>query len=234
MSNLPSREAAVLVSGGIDSAVLASEMTRRFALVHPIYVRFGLRWEDAELSSLRDFLGRLGTSRLGPLVVLDEPVEDVYGDHWSLGGSSVPGEDSPDEAVYLPGRNVLLVSKAAVWCRRRGIETLALGCLASNPFTDSTPEFFRALEAALRQGLGSRIELIRPFERLAKSEVMRIGSALPIGSTFSCLNPVDGHHCGSCNKCGERRRAFRSVDQADPTRYAARSASAHRGIPCIE
>lgn len=220
---------AVLVSGGIDSTVLAVDLCHRFSEVHPIYVRFGLRWEAAELEGLRTFLDRLDLPRLAPLVVLDEPVAEVYGDHWSVGGPIVPGHESPDEAVYLPGRNLLLVSKAAIWCQLRGIESLAMGILASNPFPDGTPEFYHSLESTLRRGLGSRIRLIRPFGHLEKTEVMRLASGLPIGATFSCLDPVDGIHCGSCNKCAERRRAFRSVALADPTSYSAGPAAALRG-----
>ena len=224
----PGNPVAVLVSGGIDSAVLAVDLCRRFSTVQPIYVRFGLRWEVAELEGLRRFLDRLDMPRLAPLVVLDEPVSDVYGEHWSLGGPVVPGSESPDEAVYLPGRNLLLISKAAIWCQLRGIESLALGILASNPFPDSTFEFYHSLESTLKRGLGSRIRLIRPFEHLSKVDVMRLASGLPIESTFSCLDPADGIHCGSCNKCAERRRAFRSVALADPTPYAFEPA-ARRG-----
>ena len=235
MSDRESQDAvAVLVSGGIDSAVLAVDLTRRFSMVHPIYVRFGLRWEPSELEGLRSFLDRVDSPRLAPLVVLEEPVSDVYGDHWSVGGPWVPGHESPDEAVYLPGRNLLLLSKAAVWCRLRGIESLALGILASNPFPDSTPEFYRSLEVALDRGMGGRIRLLRPYERLTKAEVMRLALGLPIGLTFSCLNPVVGLHCGSCNKCAERRRAFRSAGMVDPTPYAGAPAAANQGIRCTE
>ena len=217
---------AVLVSGGIDSAVLAVDLSRRFSTVYPIFVRFGLRWEPSELEGLKSFLGRLKLPELAPLVILEEPVSDVYGDHWSLSGPDVPGYESPDEAVYLPGRNLLLISKAAVWCQLRGIETLALGILASNPFPDGTPGFYHSLEAALNRGLPGRLRLIRPFEHLSKAQVMRLASGLPIGLTFSCLNPVDGLHCGSCNKCAERRRAFRSAGLVDPTPYAVEPAAA--------
>ena len=217
---------AVLVSGGIDSAVLAVDLSRRFSKVYPIFIRFGLRWEPSELEGLKSFLGRLKLPGLAPLVILEEPVSDVYGDHWSLSGPVVPGYESPDEAVYLPGRNLLLISKAAVWCQLRGIETLALGILASNPFPDGTPGFYHALETALNRGMRGRIRLIRPFEHLSKAQVMRQASGLPIGLTFSCLNPVDGLHCGSCNKCAERRRAFRSVGMIDPTPYAVEPAAA--------
>ena len=59
-----------------------------------------------------------------PLQILDEPVAEVYGPHWSTSGSSVPDARSDDEAVYLPGRNVLLVAKAAVWCILRDVNDL--------------------------------------------------------------------------------------------------------------
>lgn len=224
-------DVAVLASGGADSAVLAVELLERFDRVFPIYVRFGLRWEGAERAGLEAFLGAIGRPGLMPLTVLDEPVADVYGEHWSTGGGAVPGAQSPDEAVYLPGRTLLLAAKAAVWCRLRGIATLALGTLAANPFPDSTPAFDRDLEAVLGRALGGRFRLIRPFAGLGKAEVVRRGAGLPLWLTFSCLQPADGRHCGRCNKCAERRRAFREQGRADRTAYASDLAAARPAAP---
>jgi 7-cyano-7-deazaguanine synthase len=220
------RDAAVLVSGGMDSAILSVDLLRQFARVYPIYVRFGLRWEEVELSYLRRFLEAAKREGLQPLTVLDEPVSDIYGSHWSVEGPSVPGSETPDEAVYLPGRNLLLVSKAAVWCHLRGIGTLALGCLHSNPFPDSTPEFYRALEAVVNRAMNGRLRLLRPFDALSKSEVLCKGLELPLQHTFSCINPVGGRHCGACNKCEERRKGFRAAGYPDPTPYASQVSAA--------
>ena len=217
------REAAVLVSGGADSAVLCVDLLGGFERVHPVYVRFGLRWEDVELAGLRAFLEEVGGERpgLAPLTLLDEPVAQVYGDHWSTAGAAdVPGPETADDAVYLPGRNVLLAAKAAVWCRLRGVETLAFGTLRGNPFPDGTPEFFADLGAVLNRAMDGRLRIIRPYERSTKAEVLRRGRDLPLQLTFSCLDPVDGRHCGACNKCAERRRAFDEAEIPDRTRYA--------------
>ena len=151
---------------------------------------------------------------------LDEPIADVYGDHWSTIGAGVPGSDTDDEAVYLPGRNLLLTVKAAVWCRLRGVRTLALGSLGSNPFPDSTPEFFSRLEAVLDQAMDGGPRLIRPFAALAKAEVLSRGRGLPLHLTFSCIDPRDGRHCGRCNKCAERKKGFRDAGLSDLTPYA--------------
>jgi 7-cyano-7-deazaguanine synthase len=213
------QEVAVLASGGIDSAVLCIDLLDRFERVHPIFVRFGLRWEAEELAGLRGFLGREARAGLSPLAVLDQPVADVYGDHWSLGGREVPDRTAPDEAVHLPGRNILLIAKAAVYCQIRGIGTVAMGSLAANPFPDCSPEFDRTMETVLDLGLGSPIRLLRPFGRLSKVDVLRRGAGMSLGLTVSCLDPTDGVHCGACNKCEERRKAFRAAGLADPTVY---------------
>jgi 7-cyano-7-deazaguanine synthase len=212
---------AVLASGGLDSAILCVDLLEQFARVQPIYVRFGLRWEANELAGLRRFLDAVSRPGLLPLHVLEEPVADVYGAaHWSTGGEHVPDAGTDDDAVYLPGRNLLLAAKAAVWCRLRGIEALAFGCLRANPFPDSTPEFFQGLEQVANRALEGRLRLIRPFERLGKDEVLRRGGGLPLHLTVSCLRPAGDSHCGACNKCAERRRGFRAAGRVDRTPYA--------------
>jgi 7-cyano-7-deazaguanine synthase len=210
---------AVLISGGLDSAVLCVDLTREFSRVAPLYIRSGLRWEGAEIAALGRFLAQVGEEALDDLVVLDEPTADVYGLHWSTSGNGVPDSETPDEAVYLPGRNLLLTVKAAVWCRLRGISTLALGSLGSNPFPDSTPNFFRMLEDVLNQAMSGELRLIRPFDRMHKADVVSRGRNLPLHLTFSCINPIDGLHCGVCNKCAERKKGFRDAGLADHTAY---------------
>jgi 7-cyano-7-deazaguanine synthase len=219
MSQPEEHPAAALVSGGLDSAILCVELLRQFPRVVPIYIRSGLRWEDAEIRALERFLAAVRGERLDRLVRLDEPIADVYGAHWSTIGQGVPGSETADEAVYLPGRNLLLTIKAAVWCRLRDIRTLALGSLGSNPFPDSTPEFFSGLEDLLNAAMGGGLRLIRPFAALHKAEVLAIGRNLPLHLTFSCIDPVDGHHCGRCNKCAERKRGFRDAGMSDRTLY---------------
>src|SRR5262245_11379215 len=125
---------AVLVSGGLDSAILVGVALSEQAAVHPLYVCQGLFWEEVELGHLRRFLDAFRQPGLQPLHVLDMPVADLYGDHWSLTGHNVPDADSADEAVFLPGRNVLLLAKAILWCHLHKVGAVALGSLQSNPF----------------------------------------------------------------------------------------------------
>lgn len=213
-------ELAVLISGGLDSAILLGDALGRGTTVHPIYVRTGLFWESVELEHLLRFLAALDGPRLKPLTILEEPVGDVYGTHWSFTGKNVPDASTPDEAVYLPGRNVLLLGKALIWCHLRGITALALGTLGSNPFPDATAAFFDGFASLVSQAINGRVTVQRPFAELHKTDVMRLGGALPLQWTFSCMRPISGKHCGRCNKCAERRKAFRDASMPDPTHYA--------------
>jgi 7-cyano-7-deazaguanine synthase len=210
---------AVLTSGGLDSAILVAELAQRQHAVHPIYIRSGLAWEAVELAYLRRFLAELRLAAVQPLVVLEMPVRDLYGEHWSLTGINVPDDATPDEAVFLPGRNLLLLLKAMLWCHRAGVPALALGVLKGNPFPDATPSFFADFEQVVNAGIGSRIRVERPYARMHKVEVLKRGLGLPLEWTFSCIRPVEGQHCGACNKCAERQKAFADAATPDPTPY---------------
>lgn len=212
----------LLLSGGLDSSILLYHSLAQGARVQPLYVQSGLLWQQEELRAVRRFLAALARPELADLVVFEMPLADLYAGHWSVTGDGTPDSKTPDEAVYLPGRNALLLIKPILWCQAQGISQLALAPLASNPFADATDEFFSELQSALNQGVACPVEIERPFARLHKPEVMRLGRGAPLAHTFSCIHPVDGLHCGQCNKCAERQVAFRDVGWNDPTRYAVK------------
>jgi 7-cyano-7-deazaguanine synthase len=206
---------AVLFSGGLDSAVLLALERRDHDRVWPIHVRAGLAWEAAEARAIVRLLAAAPfAGRIEPLTTLTVDMRDVYpASHWAVEGRP-PAYDTPDEDVYLEGRNVVLTSKAAVWCARRGVSRIALGPLAGNPFPDATPEFFESMSRALSLGLGAPITLAAPLSGLHKEEVIRLGLELgvPLELTLSCMNPTEGDQpCVRCSKCRERDDAFTAM-----------------------
>jgi 7-cyano-7-deazaguanine synthase len=219
----------LLLSGGLDSSILLGHLRDTGRRVQPFYIRSQLLWETAELRAAQAFLQDVGPDALDPLVILDMPLGDLYENHWSTSGEGTPDADSPDDAVYLPGRNALLTIKPALWCAMHGIDELALAVLASNPFADATSDFFREFSSALHRAFGSRVNLARPFAEFQKEQVMRLAGDLPLELTFSCIAPVGQSHCGQCNKCAERKHAFRSVGRSDPTEYAKHNLTAPGG-----
>lgn len=198
----------VLVSGGLDSACLLLLMSKRFKEVFPLYIRCGLIWERAELYWLKRFLEKARFQNVRPLQVLKVPVDELYQAHWSLTGRGIPKSNSQDHEVYLPGRNLLLLSQAAVYCVFHGIQTIAIGTLKGNPFPDSQTRFFKAFEKLIRMGLRSPIKILAPFSEMTKSQVLQRGKGLPLELTFSCLKPRGVKPCGRCNKCAETKKAI--------------------------
>jgi 7-cyano-7-deazaguanine synthase len=228
-SQIPTAESRqsslVLLSGGLDSAVLAAQEAQT-RIVHPVYVAAGLAWEEAEQRGVEDLLNRPPfAGRVVPLARLDFSLRDVYAaSHWAIQGTP-PAYDTPDTDVYLHGRNVALLSKAAIYAATRNISRIVVAALAGNPFPDATPQFLAALNTALSLGLDASIDISAPFAHLHKEDVIRIGDALgvPFGLTLSCMNPAGTNHCGLCSKCRERRDAFQDAGIADPTTYAHQS-----------
>lgn len=209
-----SNSVCVLASGGTDSAVLISEALKTHRRVFPLFVRAGHPWETAEIHWLKKFLKAIHHPGLIPLTIVSIPAQDLYGSHWSINRRRVPGYRSRDASVYLPGRNIFLLSKAAVFCSLRRIPKILIGTLSGNPFPDSTPAFFRAMEKALREGLSYKISIQAPFRHRSKEEVVRRGRELPLHLSFSCLNPRNVKPCGRCNKCAERDKVLRFLSRS--------------------
>lgn len=219
----------VLVSGGVDSCVLIARLLDQGHSVQPFHVTSDLCWHREELRAVQQFLAAIPSDRLAHLVKLAMPMADLYRDHWSVTRRDTPPAGTADDAVYLPGRNALLSIKVALWCQLNGIRVLALAALASNPFADATDSFFGILERVISLPGTPPVKVVTPFSGMTKAEVMRWGSKYPLHLTFSCIGPVDGMHCGACNKCDERQLAFRAAGIDDRSVYA-RTAGTSRSL----
>lgn len=214
----------VLFSGGIDSAVMTGLAAVSGVVTRPLYVRQGFVWEDEECAMAARFLASLaGEGRnVRPLAEARMTVPAGYASRWALDAdAAIPDADSPDEAVYLPGRNLALLTQGAIHAAATGATEIHLGVLAANPFPDATEEFFRAFESAAAAGLEQTIRVRTPLASMDKTEVLLCGARFDLSLTLTCIRPRAGRHCGACNKCAERRRACSRAGLPDPADYSA-------------
>ena len=148
---------AVLLSGGLDSAVLLAEEAAR-GEVQPIYVSVGLAWEAAE------------RAMVGALLESAALRGRVAAAGRALGGHErrVPGHalgasrarrrpiTRRTRTCTCPAATSSCSRKAGVYCAAAGIDRIVLGTLGHNPFPDATPEFRAAMAQALSLGLAHR------------------------------------------------------------------------------
>lgn len=215
--------AAALASGGLDSAALIAHLGAVGA-VQPIYIRAGLAWEDEEFSAL----GAVCAALAGGGVPVRGPAElsaggGIYEGHWSAAGGA-PDYGAPDEDVFIPARNLVLIGLAAAWCAVRGIDHVAIGTLAGNPFADAGPGFLERYAALISEAVGRPMTVTAPFSRMSKAQLIARYGHLPFHLTLTCMAPRDGIHCGACNKCRERHEAFREAGVTDGARFAVPAA----------
>ncbi|MBM3945159.1 MAG: 7-cyano-7-deazaguanine synthase, partial [SAR202 cluster bacterium] len=190
--------------------------------VFPVYIRAGLAWEDEEFQALERFISALANKNVQLVTTIPAPADALYDDHWSVTGDWVPEAATASSALFLPGRNVLLLSLAAIWCSMHGVSRLAIGSLWGNPFPDSTLDFFESFSRSLSLGLAHEISIEAPYRNLNKEEIIQSNADLPLELTLTCMAPRGGVHCGDCNKCEERRTAFDKAGISDRTAYNTR------------
>lgn len=213
---------AVLIGGGIQSLVLMNELSKDYKSVVPIYVVSGFIWEPVERYWLRRSHRALKrqSNAIGDLIDISLPIGTIYRrGHWSTEGGEVPSRYAADSSIELPGRNLLLISVASVFCKTHGVKELAMGTLATNIFPDASADFLSNFEELVKIGFKSKLKIITPLAKLKKAQVVKKSQDIDLSSTFSCINPKGRKHCGECYKCGERARAFSDSGVKDPTTY---------------
>ena len=225
------KPAVVLVSGGMDSAVVLAIAREAGFDAHALSVRYGQR-HTSEL----DAAARVA-SALGAVVH-----KTVHVDLRSIGGSSLTADiavhtdDDGHEigvgipSTYVPARNTIMLSVALGWSEVLGGTDLFCGVNAVDysGYPDCRPEFIEAFEKlanlATKAGVeGAGLRIHAPLLRLSKADIVREGMRLGVdfSQTVSCYQADDqGRACGHCDACRLRAAGFADAGVPDPTHYA--------------
>ena len=224
------KPAVVLVSGGMDSAVVLAIAREAGFAVHALSVRYGQR-HTSELDAADRVAKALGAVAH----------KTVHVDLRSIGGSALTDDiDVPTDtdghvigqgipSTYVPARNTIMLSVALGWAEVLGATDLFCGVNAVDysGYPDCRPEFIEGFEAlanlATKAGVeGSRFRVHAPLMRMGKAEIVQEGLRLGVdfAQTVSCYQAdADGRACGHCDACRLRALGFSDAGVADPTRY---------------
>ena len=220
------KNAVVLVSGGMDSAVVLAIAREQGFAVHALSVRYGQR-HTSELAAADRVARALGA--------VAHKTVDV--DLRSIGGSALTDDIDVPEAggegipvTYVPARNTIMLSLALGWAEVLGANDIFCGVNAVDysGYPDCRPEFIAAFQAlanlATKAGVeGAGIRVHAPLQYLSKAQIALEGQRLGVdfGLTVSCYQAdMDGKACGHCDACQLRADGFSAAGMVDPTHYA--------------
>lgn len=219
------RQAVVLLSGGLDSCVTAAmaRETHEVALLHADY---GQLTEKRERRAFHQIAEYWGITRILPARL----------DHLSaIGGSAlvdrtikVPegqlGLESRVPVTYVPFRNTLLIAVAVSWAEVIGASAVYIGAVLedSSGYPDCRPEYYKKFNELVQLGTRpeTEIEIRTPVIHMTKAEIVRKGIVLgaPLHLTWSCYQNEE-KACGGCDSCLLRLRAFAEAGELDPIPY---------------
>ncbi len=218
------RKAVALISGGMDSAVLAYELRDQGYAVEGLGVNYGQRHRK-ELEAAQALAAHMGITHE---VVDLSTLRSLISASALTGDAPVPHGHYAEESMKItvvPNRNMIMLAVAAGVAASRGAQAIATAVHAGDHFIypDCRPQFVDAMRTALWRGMEGlwHVELLTPFLMATKADIAKRGHDLgvPFELTWSCYEGGE-HHCGRCGTCVERREAFVVAGVVDPTVYA--------------
>ncbi len=185
-----------LVSGGLDSTVMAA-LTRDEGLEQfPLFIDYGQINRDRELAACRRNFRKHG---------LPEPKVAMFGGYGTLlsSGLTDPNKNILEDA-FLPCRNLMFLTTGAAYAYQCGATAVSIGLLDDvfSLFPDQTKGFVLNTEALLSRCLGKPIKLVTPLMSFSKGDVIKLAKAMEITGTYSCHAGTEAP-CGVCVACRE-------------------------------
>lgn len=222
------RRAVVLVSGGMDSAVVMAMALEQGFDVYALSVSYGQR-HNSELAAAAALAQSQG-AKAHKTVNVD--LRSIGGSALTDSGIDVPLDHSDPSDIpvtYVPARNTIMLSVALGWAEVLGANDIFCGVNAVDysGYPDCRPEFIAAFQSlanlATKAGVeGAGLRVHAPLQFMSKADIAREGTRLGVdfAATVSCYNAdADGRACGHCDACLLRAAGFNDAGIADPTRY---------------
>lgn len=229
------RNAVVLLSGGLDSTTVLALAQRDGFSVHALTFSYGQR-HSAEIEAAKRIARRSGVTQhhiakidlavFGrSALTADIPVPKDR----DLAASRQDASEIP--VTYVPARNTIFLSYALALAEVVGSTDIFIGvnALDYSGYPDCRPEFIASFERmanlATRAGVegADPLRIHTPLISLSKGEIIRLGISLGVdySETSSCYDPLaDGSACGRCDACQLRLKGFAEAGVVDSIRYA--------------
>jgi len=215
---IENKKSVIVLSGGLDSATVAYWAKQQGYQVYPITFNYG-QIALKETEAAQKIAKALGTTTK----VFDlSALKDIFSGTTSIVNREIPLTAEFSAPIIVPFRNAIFLSVAVAYAVTVGADKIFYGAQGSDElfYPDCRREFYEAFEKAARVGACEEITITAPFGGSKKFELLKIGIKLgvPFEITWSCYR--DGaKHCGRCESCVNRKKAFAEAAVVDPTNY---------------
>lgn len=212
------KKAVVIFSGGPDSTTLLYLTISRNYKVHPITFDYG-QLARKEIEAAKKIASLLGLE----LKLIDlSAIKEIFIGKTALVDEGIPMTESFSRELVVPFRNGIMLSIAVAYAQSIDAKYVFYGAQASDVdfYPDCRPKFVTAFQRAARFGIDEKIVIRAPLINMRKSDVIKLGNKLgvPFELTWSCYRSGE-KHCGKCESCINRKRAFVEAGIKDPTEY---------------
>lgn len=212
------QKCVIVLSGGPDSATVAYWAKAQDYQIYPITFNYG-QIALKETQAAQKIAEKLGTTTK----IIDlSALKEIFGGVTSLCNTDIPLTSEFSAPIIVPFRNAIFLSAAVAYAVAVGADKIFYGAQGSDePFyPDCRREFYEAFEKAAKLGTCQEITIQAPFSGKRKSDLFKAGAELgvPFELTWSCYRN-GAKHCGHCESCVNRKKAFQQAGIADPTKY---------------
>ena len=208
----------VVFSGGPDSSTVAYWAKDQGYEVFAMTCKYG-QIATKEVECATRIATKLGVS----LKLIDlSSLKQIFSGVTSLVDANIPLTSSFSGPIIVPFRNAIFLSTAVANAVAIGAMRIFYGAQGSDAqfYPDCRKEFYESFQSAARLGTGQDLVIEAPFSQMSKSALVKLGSQLgvPFGLTWSCY--LNGQkHCGKCESCTNRKKAFAEAGLKDPAEY---------------
>lgn len=222
------KKAISVLSGGLDCTVSTSVFAQDWE-IHAITFNYGQKAFKRELKAVRDICEKMGWTHevidlpwlakisTSSLNTTEEIPEVSFNDLDDIKKSSKTAS-----SVWVPARNMVFTSIAVSYAESIGAEKIIVGWDAEEAatFPDNSKEFLNAFNELIDVGSPENIKIEAPAIDLSKEEIVKLGVEVsaPMELSYSCYKGGD-KHCGVCESCMRRKRAFKQLGIDDLTEY---------------
>ncbi len=224
------KKAITVLSGGLDSTVATSYFNEEYE-IHALTFDYGQWSAEREIESAKAVCEKLNIEH----TVLELPWLSQLGGSALTSNEEIPelkvdeldNKEVCDETarkVWVPGRNIVFTSIATSFAEAEEASIIIVGwdLEEAATFPDNSKEFLNAFNNVLEIGSIEDIKIEAPVIGRNKKGIVELGNQLgaPMDLSYSCYKG-EKEHCGVCESCMRRKRAFKESGIEDKTIYLA-------------